>query len=272
MKPRVAIVHVCCAVAGLWLGPIQSCGAEIIEWRRQAEFTPGGTNPAGDSQGSPVWRYEWTTGTGLAGADPWWDNPSTLMVWDPDWWGRGFGAWSRGDNLSPMIDRNLLTHNLYTISFPYIPIAKWINPKPGETEFSVTGALKVVWNGPGFVGSPTQVDVVYGVVDGQTGIPSILSSWTVSKPIPTDSVLDHLFLPISHSITLSEGDALFWTVRGRKIFSPHGRWIEMWDLVRIQTEVVPSPGATTLLILAAALSNSVRRRETHNVRHDRVRA
>ena len=251
MEPRVAIGRVSCALLGLWLGLVSSVRADVIEWRRQSEFTPGGSNPADDSSGSPVWRYEWTTGTGLAGVDPWWDNPTTLMVWDSDWWGRGHGAWSRGDNLSPMIDRNLLTHNLYTISFPYMPIARWINPMPGETDFSISGALKVVWNGPGFVGSPTLVDVVYGFVDADTGIPTMLSSWTVSKPTPTDSTLDHVLIPVSQAITLSEGDSLFWTVRGRTIFSPHGRWIEMWDLVRIQTEIVPAPSGVLAIGIAA---------------------
>ncbi len=261
MKPRVASVHVCCAVAGICLAPVVPAHAEIIEWRRQAEFTPGGPNPASDAFGSPVWQYEWTSGDHLAGADPWWDNATSLMVWDTDWWGRGHGAWSRGDNISPMIDKNLLTHNLYTISFPYIPVARWTNPIEGDTEFTISGNLKVVWNGPGYVGSPTLVDVVYGLVDADTGIPTTLGTWTVAKPIDGDTVLDHVFLPISHSITLGEGDSLFWTVRGQTEFAPYGRWIEMWDLVQIRTEVVPSPSSTLLLLGAASVASRRRIRD-----------
>ncbi len=245
-------------VAFVFLYPMLASHADIIEWRRIPQFTAGGANPAGDGLGNSVWQYEWTTGDSLLGADPWWDNATTLMVWDPDWWGRGIGAWSRGDNLSPMVNRTLLTHNLYTISHPYMPVVRWTNPLAGETDFTIGGLLRVVWNGPEFIGSDTLVDVILALHDGDTGTNTLLSSWTVAKPTPGDSVLDHLDLPVSMSLTLDEGDALMVSVRGQSVFSPLGRWVEMWDLLRIQTEIVPSPGSGLILISAAF--TAIRRR------------
>lgn len=264
MNPKVLLLRaargIALALALLILAPPAT--AEIIEWRRMHQFTTGGSNPAGDGFGNSVWQYEWMTGDALSGTDPWWDNATTLMVWDPDWWGRGVGAWSRGDNLSPMVNHTLLTHNLYTISHPYMPLVRWTNPFAGDTDFSIGGLLRVVWNGPGFVGSDTLVDVVLAHQDGSTGTKSILSSWTVAKPTPGDSVLDSLDLPVSMSMTLAHGDSLLITLRGHTVFSPFGRWVEMWDLLRIQTEIVPSP-ATGLVLLTAAFLAHRRRPITH---------
>lgn len=244
------------ALALLILAPPAT--AEIFEWRRIPQFTSGGANPAGDGLGNSPWQYEWTTGDGLSGSDPWWDNSTTLMVWDPDWWSSGYGAWSRGDNMSPMVNHTLLTHNLYTISHAYMPLVRWTNPLAGDTDFTIGGLLRVVWNGPGDIGSETLVEVILAHVDADTGDKTILSSWTIAKPTPGDTVLDHLDLPVSMALTLSHGDALLVTFRGHSIFAPYGRWVEMWDLLRIQTEIVPSPGGLSLLVAAGLVA--VRRR------------
>lgn len=251
---RAAIIALALIAPGL------GSQADIIEWRRIPQFTAGGSNPAGDGFGNSVWQYEWTTGDALTSADPWWENPTTLMVWDPDWWGRGIGAWSRGDNLSPMVNQTLLTHNLYTISHAYMPVVRWTNPLAGQTDFDISGLLRVVWNGPDFIGSETLVDVILALYDSDSGTSSLLSSWTVAKPTAGDSVLDRLDIPVSMSLTLDEGDALMISVRGQSVFAPFGRWVEMWDLLRIRTEIVPAPGSGLILVSAACMA--IRRRRT----------
>lgn len=261
MKPGSVLsgaVHAAAPALALLILATQT-HAEIIQWRRIPQFTSGGTNPAGDGLGNSPWQYEWTTGEALSGSDPWWDNPTTLMVWDPDWWGRGIGAWTRADDVSPMVNQTLLTHNLYTISHPNMPLVRWTNPLVGETEFTIGGLLRVVWNGPDDIGSETLVDVVLAHIDGVSGVKTMLSSSTVAKPTPGDSVLDSLDIPMSMTLTLSEGDALLVTMRGHDIFAPRGRWIEMWDLLRIRTEIVPAPGALPLLLAGAILATRRRR-------------
>ncbi len=245
------------ALALLILAPPAS--AEIVQWRRLPQFTAGGANPAGDGLGNSPWQYEWTTGDGLAGADPWWNNPTALMVWDPDWWSSGYGAWSRGDNLSPMVNHTLLTHNLYAVSHPYMPLVRWTNPLAGDTDFTIGGLLRVVWNGPDDIGSETLVDVVLSHTDGDTGDATLLSTWTVAKPTAGDSVLDQVDLPVSMALTLSQGDSLVVTLRGETVFAPYGRWVEMWDLLRIRTEIVPGPGGLSLLLAAGLLALPRRR-------------
>ncbi len=261
MKPRSVLsgaVHAAAPVLALLI-VAPAADADLIEWRRIPQFTSGGANPASDGLGNSPWRYEWTTGDGLAGSDPWWDNPTTLMVWDPDWWSSGYGAWSRGDNMSPMVNHTLLTHNLYTISHAYMPLVRWTNPLAGDTDYTIGGLLRVVWNGPDDIGSETLVDIVFAHMDGGTGDKTVLSAWTIAKPTPGDTMLDHLDLPLSMSLTLSEGDSLLVTLRGHTPFAPHGRWVEMWDLLRIQTEVVPSPGGVSLLMAAGLVAFRRRR-------------
>lgn len=243
MKTGCVLRNVIFALIGLSI--LSPASADSLLWNRYNEFDAG-LSPEGATP--TVWKYEWTTGGSLASGDPWWNNPTQPLVWDDEWWNTGHGAWARGDDQSAAISRSVLTHNLYPASFDYLPVLRWENPLEGTTAFDLSGMLRVVWNGPGDVGSRTLVDVVVGILDAATGSMTLLDAWTVDKPDPADSVLDFVDITIAESIVLDHGDSLVFTLRGHDAFQPHGRWVEMWDLLDIATHV-PAPSSALCFLL-----------------------
>lgn len=223
-------------------------------WNRLADWGAGTVaghemNPGPDKSGSPVWRYEWTRGGGLATDSPWYLTPGQAMTWDPVWWYTGLSAWSRGDNQSPPIHDRVMTHNLYVDEFASIPVVRWLTPVDHAASFDVSGDLRVRWAGPDRVGSPVDVDVVIALASASLGTTVPLFTATVSKPTPIDSALESVDLPVDfRGLSMQPGDSLLISVRGAHDFAPYGRWVDMFD--NLTVTLVPGPGGA--LGLAAA--------------------
>lgn len=230
---------------------LQSLASPVV-WNRYNDWTDGLSNPAGDQYGSDVWHYEWATGGTLSSSNPWWQNPRSPLSWDPLWWNTGKGAWSTGDDISPLVMKNHLTHNMRDIYRDSAPIVRWENPLEGIKEFEVFGRFEIVWNGDNGIGSESAVDIILGTLSADNLTFGTLQTWTVTKPTAGDSILDTLILPVSLSVELSQGDSLLFSVMGHESFNTQRRWIEMWDLVRIRHTPIPSP--PTLLAFGLGLA------------------
>lgn len=267
MKTRM---HVAAALGApalvLWAAP--ATHAQYLpghSWHRSSDWVPGGNqgsslnNPSPDGQGNPSWRYEWATGGPLGSESPWYTQPGNLMTWDAAWWSTGFGVWSGGgDDINPPIFHHRLTHNLLDTTYARVPVVQWVNPTGDGAAVDIAGSLRVVWTGPGFLGSPVDVDVVLALHDASEGTTSPLFSTTLSKPIGSDTVGDQIILPISlNSVAFDADDSILVSMRGHDSFAPYGRWIDMYDDLTIT--LVPAPGAAALLGLAALTMGRRRR-------------
>jgi MYXO-CTERM domain-containing protein len=237
---------------------IISAGAQgqILVWQRGADWVPGGVfggtvnNPAPAAGSSSVWQYEYAQGGALGSSNPWYTQATTLMTWDSDWYGSGWGVWSRGDDLNPPVLAGRLVHNVHASAVQDIPIVRWNSPLGPVNDLAITGTLLIDWNGAGGVGLPVDVDVVIARQNAQKTATTMLFSTTVSKPNPFASVGDWVSIPINlSSISVGLGESIIITHRGRGSFSPAGGWVNLHDNVSFTS--VPAPGSLGLLTLGA---------------------
>ena len=88
------------------------------------------------------------------------------------------------------------------------------------------------WNGSGGVGSPIDIDVALVHVNQSADTNLPLFTCTVSKPNPTDSVGDWVFLPLTISpVELDVGDQILVSLRTRSSHSD--RWNNLEDKLKI---------------------------------------
>jgi len=193
--------------------------ASAVTCNRNAEWTTAGLTH-GSSAGNPVngtWLYEYvSSGDGLGGGDPWWDNAGTLSVYDNDWYGQG-GVWARGDNVNPPIPPNRLTHNVSGGNYPYKPRVSWISPADGIVD--VSGLMNATWGG----GASTDLEVAIAKKAASGGY-TLLASGTVKQAGPT--TLDLTANPALQSVHVSAGDSIVWTTRGTAAGSG---WVPLYD-------------------------------------------
>ena len=236
-------------------------------WDRSADWLPGLVanssqgNPRPDGEGNGVWSYEWVQGGGFGSANPWYAQPSELLVWDPDWYGINNGqAWVRHDNMNPPIFRDRMTHNVHESASDSMPLLRWANPV-GSTAVDILGSLNVVWSGDNYFGVPVAVEVVIAVNDFSTGTTTPVLAETVEKPSPFPTQLDTASLPVSlTAIELDEGDSLLFSLRGQTTVSGDGRWVILEDNIQIfNNPPIPAPGAFALLGLGSLVAARRRR-------------
>ena len=226
-----------------------------FSWDRSNEWMPGPSaganigNPSPDTTGSSVWSYEWVQGGALGSANEWFAQPTTMSVWDPDWFGiNSGGAWVQADNMNPPIFSNRMTHNVHEASAASMPLVRWMNPAGNGALVDIVGDLNVIWSGDGYVGEPVAVDVVIAMADASTGLTTPLLATTVNKPLATPSILDSETINVGLSgLTLDDGDSLVFSLRGQSQFQGSGRWVILEDDVQISLTPIPAPGAAILL-------------------------
>jgi hypothetical protein len=236
--------------------------ADVVYLRSQI-WVPGicqgsTTNNPSTIGGNATWRYEVTQGGGVGSINPWYEQASQLMTWDPAWYSTGWGVWSKGNNQNPPILAGRLIHNVHSSTWADVPMVRWMNPL-NNTEASIAGTLTVNWNGVNGLGRPVNVDVVIAKQNLTTNATTILYSTTVSKPNPFPSVGDSVFLPINLAgVSLSAGDTIVISQRGQSSVGPLGAWVNLYDNIGIT--VIPAPGSAAVLGLAGLAAARRRRR------------
>jgi hypothetical protein len=226
---------------------------DVVAWNRRLDFTPGPTpfttegNPDDDVFGNPVWQMEAVQGDGLGGANPWWRNAGTRMVWDPAWFGTT-GLWALGNDVNPPLSANALTHNIDGSVYANIPLVRWLSPLATGT-VDILGELEVGWSGNGGVGSAVDHEVVLALRDATTGELTPLVAEVLSKPTPGDSVGDAVILSIDlREVPLTLGGELIVTHRAVNAVS--GRWMNLFDRLTIVPSA-PTRYATVTLEIEA---------------------
>lgn len=210
-------------------------------WNHCTEFVfpPGsaaGTtqgNPGPDSLGNLVWFHEYvTTGGALGSANPWYDEPASLLVWDPSWFG-STGKWVVGNDFGTEIGAAGATH-IYGCSslgcwFSYCPVRRWENLTGQALSLDVRGAPRIEWSGINNVAGPVDVDMVVALRPAGSSMSTILVSTTVSKPTPGSSSNEYLTVPVDlQGIVVAPGDSIVIAHRARNGVTQN-RWITLVD-------------------------------------------
>lgn len=293
-KPFVYGLSTCAVVCALVSG--LSAAAQTyspgVTWHRSSDWIegtlPGSTlgNAAVDSYGSPVWRYGSLTGGSLTSTDPWFENASTLMVWDDAWWGGGVGGvWARGyngpgaDNVgaNPPIDRNRMFHDLSakTLSSEYVPTIDWVNPAGNGAIVNIGGEFRFNWEGHFADGSPAApVEAVIAKFDASAGKYEVIWSGEASNPTAGGglSADSKVAIPLAFSgLRFDEGDSLRFSFRGLSETSEVPLWVGAQDAFFMRlVAVVPEPSEYILLAGGLALLVFVRSVSAQRVGHRRV--
>ncbi|MCH7793277.1 MAG: metallophosphoesterase [Planctomycetes bacterium] len=207
-----------------------------FEWNRHSQWTPGAqagstaNNPGPDPVGVPVWRYEWVSGGPIGSANPWYQHLGPLLVWDPDWFGIGEGAWAMADDTNPPVFQNRLTHNIEVSSWDRVPMVRWLNPLGDCAAVDLGGTLRVAWSGQGGLGSPVDVDVVIAMANASSGVYEVLLAQRVSKPTPVVSAGESVTIPVDiRDIAMDAGDSIVVSCRAIADSGASGRWIVLFD-------------------------------------------
>jgi len=239
-------------------------------WDRSVDYDAGTVhgltlgNPNTDSQGVGVWRMESTNGGGdpLGGANPWYQDDTTIQVWDNSWYGGG-GVWARGDNVNPPMGQDSITMNVSNTGLRgTAPLVRWINPVHAGVELEITGELTVNWRGGGGQSGNVDFDVVIAHVDKQNGTTSVLFGETFEKP-HDDTTWESLSMPVDLLADgIGEGDEIIISAWG--LGTSSSTWPNLADDLSFElTAVVPEPATMGLLALAAgALGGYIRRRRS----------
>lgn len=237
-------------------------------WHRASDWAPGvipGSsfgNPGPGFDGVGVWSYEFATGGGGLGAEnPWYAQPSTMLTWDNNWWGNGFGAWTAGDDTNPPIRQDRMTHNLVGTHFETTPLVRWLMPQgAGDLALSITGEFEVLWTGHEFRGGDVDVELVIAR-ETAGGAFDVLFSDRLSKPTAGVSVGDFRTSQVDiSSVILNEGDSL--VISGRGVSSvgwTEGRWISISDDLNLTVVPIPAPASLALLGLGGLAAMRRRR-------------
>jgi hypothetical protein len=258
-KPRKMLLR-----AGVMVLAAASATQADVVFQRSTNWVPGvtaggTTNNPGNVGGQATWRYEVAHGGATLGSvNPWFEESTSLMRWDPAWYATGWGVWAKGDNLNPPVLAGRMIHNVHPTTWEDTPIVRWMNPM-SNTSASIAGTLTVNWNGVNGLGRPVNVDVVIAKQNTLTNATTILYSTTVSKPNPFPSVGDSVLLPISiPSIAMGAFDTIIITHRGQNSVGPLGAWVNLYDSIGVT--VVPAPGSAALLAMGGVLAARRRRR------------
>jgi hypothetical protein len=215
---------------------------ELGTWQRESEWMLGPVagssvgNPAPDSIGRPVWSYEQASGGPLGAPDVWYQQPSTLLLWDDAWFG-DIGVWSGGDDQPPLVWKNEMIHLVRSDLFALTPIIRWRNPLDTAIELSLAGFLRINFEGD-TEGPDIDVDVAVAAQTA-TGISRDILVRSVSKPTrDTSFEAVTIDIPAGTSGQLEAGGSLLISVRGQTSVAT-STWIDFDDRLMLVARACP---------------------------------
>ncbi|OAB62193.1 hypothetical protein AY599_14710 [Leptolyngbya valderiana BDU 20041] len=245
--------------AGVALSASQAAMAQYDagdSWHRASDWVPGvvpgGTvfNPGPGFDGVGVWQYEYAEGgDGLGSDSPWYTQETTMLSWDNNWWGHGFGAWSQGNDVNPPIRQGKMTHNLVGSTYNEAPIVRWMLPSgTPDLMVDINGQFDVLWTGHELRGTDIDVELVIAR-ESASGEFDVIFSDVLSKPTAGVSVGDTASSMVNLSdVMLADGDSLVISGRGvSSVGFTEGRWIDISDDLTISVAPVPAPASLALL-------------------------
>lgn len=221
------------------------------DWIDQPDSFAGTTfgNPSPDSDGNPVWNYEYvTTGGPLGSADPWYEEQAVPLVWDPAWFGQsGSGAWVVSNDFGTAVRNSNMAHvygcNGSSCWTEFKPIARWQNATAESFSLDIRGSLVLSWSGLNNVASPMDVDVAIAFRRANTGSTTLLHASTQAKPTP-DSIAESLAVPIDLNAAIAPGDELLVSLRAVSGVSDN-RWVTLVDDLLLQRTDAPGSAYCT---------------------------
>ena len=235
-------------------------------WDRSAEFDPGSpdvlgstNNTSTDSEGSLVWRHRYSTGgdfTFQAGAK-WYHQTGTDLTWDPAFFASP-GAWTRGDNVAPLIRATSLQHANQTSSASFAPLAQWINPIGNTVTVRIDGDLT---RGP--ISGTNNYD--YAVVWYDSSLATFNNISIGSRTAATTAITTLT----NEQVTLDPGDFIQFGIRSHS--TTNGNFVTLIDNDITITLVsggatIPEPSAITLVFLGLLSAIGFHRRRRHTAR------
>jgi len=203
------------------------------DWISENTHGSSGGNPANDSLGNPVWSYEWTQGGAVGSANPWYLQTTSPMVWDNSWCG-GTGTWAKGDDVSPLIKKDFILHNIANSTiYSDIPMLRWISPSENILRVDIEGEISAVWTGQNGSSSAVNIDIVIAYEDVASSNRMVLYSTTVNKP-SSSNIFD---IPVGiQSIEVNKGDGIIFTLRAQSQIN--GQWPYIRDNIVITANSV----------------------------------
>jgi hypothetical protein len=215
-------------------------------WRRYADWTVSaegneGTtegNPAEDAYGNPVWNYESVQGEGLEGEFPWYAEDGEDMVWN-----FAGARWQKDGEAKPNINYVGMTQSTQEQTCLDIPVVRWENPTGNTILMSITGGMRVEWNGS----ANMPVDMVIAQLS-ENGAESLYET-TVSKPDEKGNLVWSIPAVLTR---VDAGDSIVISARATECV-PGASWVTFKDygVTMKIAAMLPEPGSLTVLALGA---------------------
>jgi len=216
---KIKLGAVSAAIAMLSASPAQGQYENGFVWRFSTDYGAGTLqgasigygNPQSDAAGRTPWSYEWVAeGLALSGSPPWYRGHSTLMTWDPSYFGfPGFPRWSKANDAGASLQIGYVEHYVFVGADRSAPVIRWTNPLGRTITVEVRDALQLHW----LQGTTAVIEVALAKFSVASASHSLLYSASRPRPaIPGPNESENLEVA-PMMVSLDAGDSLAISIR-----------------------------------------------------------